>query len=52
MAGGAGAVGDFAKTDVAGQGAQQRGFANIGVADYGEFQRWVRGFNHGQSPAS
>ena len=39
MAGGAGAMGHLAEADVAGQGAQQRGLAGIGMADHGEFQR-------------
>ena len=46
--GGAGAMGHFAKADIAGEGTQQRGFADIGVADHGQRQ-WL---SHGLSPAS
>ncbi len=46
MAGGAGTMGDLAESHVAGQGAQQRGLADIGVADHGQFQR----LSHGRSP--
>ncbi len=47
VAGGAGAMGDFAESTVASQGAQQRGLAGIGVADHGQDQR----LSHGRSPA-
>ena len=43
MARGACARRDFAELHVAGQGAQQRGLADVGVADQGQFQWWAHG---------
>ncbi len=43
MPGGARAMGHFAEADVAGQGTQQRGLADIGVADHGQLQRGFMG---------
>ena len=44
MAGGAVLRADFAETAVTGQGTQQRGFADIGVADHGQLHHGL--FSH------